>query len=115
MNQKHPDHITPSYDGHAVGHWEGDTLVVDTVGFNDKTWLDRAGSPHGLRMHVIERIRKLDGGATLEDQMTIEDPDFYTQPFTEHLIYKWRPDWRMPERNCEEAMRGVIVNGLIMQ
>jgi hypothetical protein len=115
MNQQHPKHITPSYDGHAVGHWEADTLVIDTVGFNAKTWLDRAGSPHGPRLHLVERIRKLDGGTTIEDQMTIEDPDFYTQPFTERMMYKWRPDWRMPERNCEEAMRSEIENGLIVQ
>jgi hypothetical protein len=61
--------------------WEGDTLVVDVIGFNDKTWLDRIGHPHSNALHVVERIRRVDHG-TLEDDITIDDPKAYKKPWT---------------------------------
>ena len=79
----HPDDPDPTWYGHSTGKWEGDTLVVDTVGFNDKFWFDFAGHPHTDKLHVIERYRRPDSGH-LEYDVTIEDPGAYTKPFTMH-------------------------------
>lgn len=108
MNAQHPKKITPSYGGHSIGHWEGDTLVVDTVGFNGKTWIDYAGSPHGKNLHVIERLRKVNMGGPypdLQNLITIDDPDYYTKPWTILRTYRWRPDQYVDEYNCEENNR----------
>jgi hypothetical protein len=70
-----------SWTGDSTGKWEGDTLVVDTIGFNDRTWLDDTGKPHSEELHVIERFRRPDPGR-LEIQYTIEDPKFLTRPYT---------------------------------
>jgi hypothetical protein len=81
MNAKHPDDPDPTWYGHSVGHWEGNTLVVDTVGFNDKFWFDYVGHPHTERLHTIERYTRTDlGHMTIE--VTIDDPGAYTKPFT---------------------------------
>lgn len=71
----------PTWMGYSNGKWEGNTLVVDTVGFNDKSWLDRMGHPHSDAMHVIERFRRKDAGH-LEIEITIDDPKTFTKPFT---------------------------------
>jgi hypothetical protein len=77
----HPtDDLEPSYYGDSRGHWEGDTLVIDTIGFNDKTWFDGAGHPHTEKLHVIERYQRPDS-AHLEFEVTIDDPGAYTRPF----------------------------------
>jgi hypothetical protein len=70
-----------SWTGDSTGKWEGTTLVVDTIGFNDRTWLDDTGKPHSDQLHVIERYRRSDAG-TLEVQYTIEDPKFLTRPYS---------------------------------
>jgi hypothetical protein len=70
-----------SWTGDSTGKWEGDTLVVDTIGFNDRTWLDDTGKPHSDQLHVIERYRRPDA-SRLEVQYTIEDPKFLTRPYT---------------------------------
>ena len=76
----HPRDPNPSWMGHSVGHWEGDTLVVDTVGFNDRSWLDPQGHPHTDRMRVTERMRRPDLGH-LEIEITIDDPGAYAKPW----------------------------------
>src|ERR1041385_1656985 len=81
MNAKHPDDPDPTWYGHSVGRWDGDTLVVDSVGFNDKFWFDFAGHPHTEKLHVIERFRRPDFN-TLTYEVTIDDPGAYTRPFT---------------------------------
>src|ERR1700686_278061 len=82
MNRKeHPKDPNPTWYGDSIGHWEGDTLVIDTVGFNDKFWFDFAGHPHTEQLHTIERFKRPDLG-TIEYQVTIEDPVAYTKPFT---------------------------------
>ena len=58
--REHPGDLTPTYNGHSIGHWEGDTLVVDTVGLNGKIWLDRLGHPESDQMHIVERIHRVD-------------------------------------------------------
>jgi hypothetical protein len=101
MNREHPKDLEPTYSGDAIGKWEGDALVVDTIGFNDKTWLDGGGLPHSEVLHVIERIRRVDHD-TLVDDITIEDPMAYTKPLTNQQVYKLKPGWEIQEYVCEE-------------
>lgn len=96
----HPKDLDSTWMGNAIGHWEGDTLVVDTIGFNDKTWIDRAGHPHSDQLHLVERIRRIDHD-TLQDDMTIEDPKAYTKPWNTRKMFKLRPDWELLEDVCE--------------
>ena len=79
--RKHPDDPDPTWYGHSVGRWEGDTLVVDSVGFNDKFWFDFAGHPHTEKLHVTERFERPNLG-TLKYRVTIDDPGAYTRAFT---------------------------------
>ena len=104
MNGTHPAKVEPSYMGHSVAHWEGDTLVVDTVGLSTKTQIDEAGTQHSDALHVVERIRKVDE-RTLEDVFTIDDPKAFTKPWTARRTFKWRPDVRLQEYVCEENNR----------
>jgi hypothetical protein len=76
----HPKDPDPNWMGHSVGHWEGDTLVVDTVGFNDQSWLDNIGHPHTEMLHITERLHRTDLGH-LEIELTIEDPGAYSKPW----------------------------------
>jgi hypothetical protein len=79
--QGHPADPDPSWYGHSIGHWEGKTLVVDTVGFNDKFWFDYKGHPHTEKLHTVERYTRTDmGHMTIET--TIDDPGTYKKPFT---------------------------------
>ena len=78
--REHPKDLDPTWYGHSIGKWDGDTLVVDTVGFNDKFWFDFAGHPHTEQLHVIERFRRRDLG-NLDMDITIEDPAAYTEPW----------------------------------
>ena len=79
--RKHPTDPDPTWYGHSIGRFEGNTLVVDTVGFNDKFWFDFAGHPHTEQLHTIERFRR-PSPDTLEYEVTIDDPGAYTRPFT---------------------------------
>ena len=103
MNAKHPNKVEPSLLGHAVGHWEGDTLVIDTVGLVKQTQIDEAGTLHSEQLHVVERIRKVND--TLEILFTIEDPKAFTKPWTSKRVWHWRPDVRFLEYVCEENNR----------
>jgi hypothetical protein len=93
--------LGPLWMGDSIGHWEGDTLVADTVNFNDKTWLDRIGHPHSDALHVIERIRRVDHDHLVDD-ITIEDPKAYTKPWTTHIEFGLRPKWTLQEQFCED-------------
>jgi len=97
----HNTALGPTWLGDAIGHWDGDTLVVDTVGFNDKTWVDRAGHPHSTQMHLTERIRRVDKN-TLTDDITIEDPIAYTKPWGGQLTFRLHPTWNITEMVCED-------------
>ena len=70
-----------TWNGNSIGHWEGDTLVVDTIGFNDKSWLDSTGKPHSEALHVVERYRRPDVNH-LEIEYTLEDPQAFSKPYT---------------------------------
>ena len=87
MDQQHPKKLKPSFLGHSIGHWEGDTLVIDTVGFNDRTRIDEEGIVHSDKLHMVERLRKIDNGNAIENLMTIEDPAYFTQPWQARRTY----------------------------
>lgn len=93
--------VPPTWMGDSIGKWEGDTLVVDTVNFNDKTWLDRIGHPHTEQLHLTERFRR-PNTKSLQIDITIEDPKAYTKPWTAHLYYSLRPGWKLLEQFCED-------------
>jgi hypothetical protein len=97
----HDTTLGPLWMGDSIGHWEGDTLVADTVNFNDKTWLDRIGHPHSDALHIGERFRRKDQ-AHLELDITIEDPKAYTKPWTTHIEFSLRPKWTLAEQFCED-------------
>jgi hypothetical protein len=101
MNAGHPKDIDPSFMGDAVGRWEGDTLVVDNVGFKVRTTLDQIGMPHTEQLHVIERYRRV-AKEQLEIRVTIEDPGAFTRPWEAKVNYRLAPaGTRMIEDVCE--------------
>jgi len=99
--RSHPKDPQPTFMGDAIGHWEEDTLVVDTVGFNDGTWLDQVGHPHSDALHVIERYTRKDT-LTLHYEATIDDPKMYTSPFTFTVTELLQPDTDILESVCNE-------------
>ena len=96
LNKPHSEDPDISWYGESVGKWEGDSLVVDSVGFKDSTWLDGVGHPHSEELHVIERIRRLDP-QTLQIDFTFEDPIAYTRPWTSQHTFKLVPGGKMGE------------------
>jgi hypothetical protein len=102
--RKHQADPNPTYLGDSIGHWEGDTLVVDAIGFNTQTWLDAAGHPHGEKLHVIEKYTRPNMN-TLRLEAIIEDPEFYTKPWTVVTTATWRPGQELFEYICQENNR----------
>jgi hypothetical protein len=100
----HPKDTNPTWYGHSVGHWEGDALVIDTVGFNDKFWFDFVGHPHSEQLHTVERYTRKDLGTLLED-VTVEDPQAYTRPFTIHASHRLLPGDELMEYICQENQK----------
>ena len=98
--QGHPKDLDPTWLGNSIGKWEGDTLVVDTIGFNDKSWLDGRGMTHSEELHTVERFHRR--GAVLEYSVTIEDPKTFSKPWTVHMDYDSKPDWKIAEYWCAE-------------
>jgi hypothetical protein len=107
LNVAHPKDLEPSYYGNSVGHFEGDTLVVDTIGLNDKTWTDRMGTPHTTQLHVVERYRLLEDGKVLRVNFTVEDPGAFTMPWSATVSYRPEPDG-YHEQVCAENNRDPI-------
>ena len=104
--REHPDDLEPTWYGHSVGHWEGDTLVIETVGFNDLFWFDFRGHPHTTQLKTIERYTRTDMG-TLENVVTIIDPGAYEKPFTVKYTATLRPGWELMEYICNENNQDV--------
>ena len=102
----HPDDLEATWYGHSVGHWEGDTLVVETVGFNDQFWFDFVGHPHTTQLKTVERYTRKDEG-TLENVTTITDPGAYAKPFTIKFTATLRPGWDLMEYICNENNQDV--------
>jgi hypothetical protein len=92
--------VDPTYMGESRGRWERDTLVIETIGVNDKTVLDREGMPHSASMRVTERLRLIDGGKRLEDRVTIDDPEVFTGPWTARVVFDRKPGATLTEYNC---------------
>jgi hypothetical protein len=99
--RKLPVDPSPAWQGYSVGRWEGDTLVVDTVGFNDLGWLDARGLPHSTDMRVEERFRRRDFGH-IELTITVTDPGIFTRPITIHVVEELLPDTDLFEHYCLE-------------
>ena len=98
----HPQKLEPTYYGHSIGRWEGDTLVVDTVGFNERFWFDRSGNPHTNQLHTLERLTRLDLD-TLRYELTIDDPGAYTAPFTGHVDLIREDGTELFEYVCQQS------------
>ena len=82
LDVPHSANLKPSWYGESVGHYEGDTLVVDTIGLNDKTFIDNYRTPHTAKLHVVERYKLIDDGKTLQVTFRVEDPDTFYQPWS---------------------------------
>ncbi|HVZ22258.1 MAG TPA: hypothetical protein VG871_14400 [Vicinamibacterales bacterium] len=102
----HPADLDPTWYGHSIGTWDGDTLVVDSVGFNDRFWFDFAGHPHTEQLHVVERFSRPDFDHLAYD-VTIDDPGAYTRPFTLHGKSVYQHGTELMEYICNENNQDV--------
>jgi hypothetical protein len=102
MNVPHGTNPKPSWYGESVGHYEGDTLVVDTIGLNAKTFVDNYRTPHTEKLHVVERYRLINNGRVLENLIWAEDPDTFNQPWSAIQRYRKVQDGPMDEQVCAE-------------
>ena len=110
--RKHPADLEPTWFGHSIGRYENDTLVIDTVGFNDKFWLDRRATPHTTQLHTIERWTRPDAGHLVRE-VTIDDPGAYSRPFT--VTYQAtlvQPGDELMEYVCNENNQYGIASGI---
>ncbi|MEO8098710.1 MAG: hypothetical protein ABI811_13490 [Acidobacteriota bacterium] len=101
-SRTHPDHLSPTNYGHSIGWWEGDSLIIDTVGFNEDFWFERRGLPHTETLHMIERLTRTSKDA-MEYRVTIDDPAAYTKPFTGGFELRFRPTNELFEYMCQQA------------
>jgi hypothetical protein len=99
--RSHPDDIEPSFLGDSVGRWDGNTLVVDVIGFNEKTWLAGVGTIHSDKLHVTERYTR-DSYETIRYEVTMEDPVVFTKPWRQVEVFRLRPNERLREYECIE-------------
>lgn len=102
LNAQHPGDLQSTVNGHSVGRWEGDTLVIDTIGFNGTIESDRYGTPTSDEMHILERLHRRYGDQILEVEFWIDDPVVFTQPWTSETTY-WRAERLGKERICREG------------
>jgi len=100
--RQHPARLTPSYYGHSIGRWDGDTLVVDTVGYNESFWMDRRGMPHTELLHTIERFTRTSTQQIRYD-VTVEDPGAYTAPWSSGLNLAWNDGQELFEYVCQQS------------
>ena len=96
-----PKDMTPTWMGYSIGRWDGDTFVVETAGYNDRTWLDFGGRPHGEALRVTERFRRNDFGH-MQLEMTFDDPKTYRRPITIKMPVNFVPDDELIENVCLE-------------
>jgi hypothetical protein len=108
--RKLPADPQPSWLGYSVGRWEGDTLVVDSAGFNDKSWLDGRGHPHSEGLRVQERFHRRDFGH-MDLSLTIDDPQMYTKPWTIKVTELLVPDSDVLESVCNENEKDIVHMG----
>ncbi len=108
--RKHPEDILdyPEWMGHSIGRWEGDTLVVDTIGMREETWLDTAGFEHSDKLHLTERFQKT-GPDNFRLTVTVEDPVFFTKPFTYSRVARRVPkDVRLMPARCADNENSLV-------
>jgi len=105
-----PEVINPTWFGYSVGKWDKDTLVVDTIGFNDRTWIDISGYPHSESLHTTERFTRRDLGH-MDLVVTIDDPKTYTKPWTPTLHFELLADYEMLEHVCDNERDAVHMVG----
>lgn len=98
--RSHPKDLDPTWFGDSIGKWDGDTLVVDTVGLDDRTWLDTAGHEHSDQLHLVERFQRVDGN-TIKWTVTFEDPKYFTEPWSVTLPIT-RQNTEIMSYSCEE-------------
>ncbi len=98
----HPRNLTPSYYGHSIGWWDGDTLVVETVGFNEGFWIDRGQLPHTDQLRLLEKYTRTSVG-TMRYELTVDDPGAYTAPFTGVSNLRWEDGVELFEYICQQA------------
>ena len=110
----HPADLEPTWNGHSIGRWDGDTLVVDTVGVRDDTVLDSRNVPHSDALHVVERFRRT-APDTLEYEYTLDDPKAYARPYSGKKTYRYRPDWEVQDWICENNRERVNGAGETVQ
>jgi len=103
----HPEDLEPSFMGNSIGHWEGDTLVVDVIGFNDKGWVLAGAIFHSDALHITERYTRLDRD-TINYEATIEDPKVFTKPFTSSTTLMLREGTRLREFICPENNEDIL-------
>ncbi len=104
--REHPKNLELTWNGHSVGRWDGDMLVVDTIGIRDESWLDQGGHEHSTQLHVVERLRRVDA-ETLEIERTLTDPIALAKPFTTRVALKFSPDRDLDENmatDCTQFM-----------
>jgi hypothetical protein len=101
--------VLPFWNGHSAGHWEGDTLVIQSIGFNDLTFVDATGLPHSDQLQTSERVRKIDGAQHLEDVITIHDPVYYSRDWEARFVYDNHDGERLMEYICGEPHRDISV------
>ena len=106
--QSQPAELVLTYYGNSVGRWEGDTLVVDSIGFNETFWLTAGGLPHTESLHLTERFSRPDLN-TLRYEVTVEDPQTYTRPWTGGWTVRWVPDEEIQEYFCEDSAESTFV------
>lgn len=102
--RKHPEDLEPTFNGHSIGHWEGNTLVVDSVGFRDQVYIARSNTGHSDQLHVTERLRLVEPDV-LEVAMTLTDEVAYVAPRSRTIRLKRRPDMEIQEYVCAENNR----------
>lgn len=100
--RSHPANLPSTNYGHSIGWWEGDTFVVDTIGYNEDFWLDRRGLPHTEQLHTIERFTRTDFN-TIDYKITIDDPGAYTAPFDGGFNLRYQPETELFEYVCQQA------------
>ena len=105
LNAQHPRSLRPTYGGDSVGHWEGNTLVVDTIGFNGRGELDISGAPISAKARMIQKISKAADGRSLSIEITVEDPEYLSKPFTTERRWLWTNGVQQGEFDCEENPR----------
>jgi hypothetical protein len=104
--RSHPQNLVPTYYGHSTGRWEGDTLVVETVGFNERLWVDRAGTPHTEKLKYTERFTRINF-TTMQYQVEVDDPGAYTAPWKSNVFnMRWNAGQELFEYVCQDNNHG---------